>query len=101
MREILRSFDMKECDRYTIEKIGIPSLVLMERAALSVVEEIEEDYKNTEISAIVFAGIGNNGGDGIAIGRILWEKGAKVKLVVIGDREKCSGETKRQIEIAE
>lgn len=101
MREILNGFEMKECDRYTIEKIGIPSLVLMERAALSVVEEIEKDYYNTDISAIIFSGTGNNGGDGIAIGRILWEKGVKVKLVVIGNMEKCSKETKSQLAIAE
>ena len=101
MREILGSSDMKECDQYTIGKIGIPSLVLMERAALSVVEEIEKDYNNIDISAIIFAGIGNNGGDGIAIGRILWEKGMKVKVVVIGNMEKCSKETKSQLEIAE
>lgn len=101
MREILKSADMKECDRYTIERIGIPSLVLMERASLSVVDEIEKDYKDTEISAIIFAGTGNNGGDGIAVGRILLEKGAKVKLVLTGNREKCSTETKRQLEIAE
>lgn len=101
MQEILKSSYMKECDRYTIEEIGIPSFVLMERAALSVVEEIEKDYKVAEISAIIFAGTGNNGGDGIAIGRILWEKGAKVKLVLTGNIKKCSQETQKQIEIAE
>lgn len=101
MRELLDSSQMKACDRYTIEEIGIPSLVLMERAALAVVQEILKDYIPEEITAIIFAGTGNNGGDGIAIGRILKECGAKVKIVTAGNLEKCSVEMKQQMAIAE
>ena len=101
MKELLNSIQMKACDKYTIENIGIPSMVLMERAALSVVQEIVNDYLAEEISAVIFAGTGNNGGDGIAIGRILKEKGAQVQIVVVGDLQKCSLEMKQQMTIAE
>lgn len=101
MRELLNSSQMKECDKYTIEEIGIPSSVLMERAALSVVQEILADYSPEKIAAVIFVGTGNNGGDGIAIGRILKEHGVKVEIVTTGNFEKCSIEMKQQMTIAE
>ena len=101
MLNILDSNGMKLCDKYTIETVGIPSMVLMERAALSVVKEIEKDVKVTKATVLVVAGCGNNGGDGIAIGRILAMKGAKVSFHLVGKYEKCSQETKQQINIIE
>lgn len=101
MKELLNSCQMKACDKYTIEEIGIPSPVLMERAALAVVHEILKDHRPLEITAVIMAGTGNNGGDGIAIGRILKEQGAQVQIVTVGNLEKCSKEMKRQMTIAE
>ena len=98
---ILDSQGMKLCDKYTIEKIGIPSMVLMERAALSVVEEIEKKYLVNTIKVLVVAGTGNNGGDGVAIGRILAMRGAEVSFYLVGESEKCSLETKQQISMIE
>ena len=54
---------MKAADTYTIEKVGIPSLVLMERAALETVRVLKDrgvDFSDT----LVVCGSGNNGGDG-------------------------------------
>ena len=49
-------------------------MVLMERAALAVVQEVENnDYNLTEI--LIVCGTGNNGGDGIAVARLLFQKG--------------------------
>ena len=45
MTEILSAKQMQDCDKRTIEKHEIPSLVLMERAALKVVETIEKEYE--------------------------------------------------------
>ena len=53
---------MKAADTYTIEKVGIPSLVLMERAALETVRVLKDrgvDFSDT----LVVCGSGNNGGD--------------------------------------
>ena len=110
MQFLVSAAQMKSYDSNTIEKIGIPALVLMERAAVAVVEEIRrrfpgtvlwENGKERKLTVLIVAGCGNNGGDGLAIGRILGEYGYEVSFVLIGDREKCSRETKTQIQILE
>ena len=63
MREIVTAVEMKELDHNTIQKAGISSPVLMERAALKTVEEIVQRLKNKEKEKIlVVCGTGNNGG---------------------------------------
>ena len=64
---ILTNAEMKEAERIAIEEKGIPSLILMENAARGATEVILE---NNPESVIVFAGKGNSGGDGLAIGRM-------------------------------
>lgn len=60
MKNIVTGTDMKKVDSYTINTIGIPSLVLMERAALSVAEIVcKNQLKDKKI--LVVAGVGNNG----------------------------------------
>lgn len=64
MKNIVTGTDMKKVDSYTINTIGIPSLVLMERAALSVAEIVcKNQLKDKKI--LVVAGVGNNGADGV------------------------------------
>lgn len=108
MQFLVNAAQMKSYDRNTIENIGISSLVLMERAAVATVEEIRgrfpkisrrENGKERKISVLVVAGCGNNGGDSLAIGRILMEYGYEVSFVLIGNQEKCSRETAAQIQI--
>lgn len=99
-RYFVSSGEMKEYDKSTMEYYGIPSMVLMERAALAVAEEIESRTKRGQ-RVLIVSGCGNNGGDGIAAGRILMQRGYKVDFVLIGERETCSEETKRQISIIE
>ena len=90
--------EMKEYDKNTIEYFGVPSLVLMERAALAAAEEIEARFPHGG-RVLVAAGSGNNGGDGIAAGRILRQRGFSVDFYLAGKREKCSRETEEQIRI--
>ena len=62
MRRLVTGKQMKEIDGYAIRKVGIPSLVLMERAALAVADEIEKRYgKLSGQRLLVFCGTGNNG----------------------------------------
>lgn len=89
MQYIVTKKEMQAIDAYTMDKIGIPSVVLMERAALSVVEEIERLNVSHGRVLIVVEG-GNNGGDGLAVGRILLERGYKVDIYYIGGFEKVS-----------
>ena len=85
MKYIIDGRTMKAADAYTIGTIGIPSLVLMERAALKVVEAAERERLNLSKSLIV-CGSGNNGGDGFAVGRLLLKKGYGVTAVLVGIR---------------
>ena len=89
MREIVTAVEMKELDRNTIQKAGIPSPVLMERAALKTVEEIVQRLKNKEKEKIlVVCGTGNNGGDGLAIARLLQLRGVRTWYYIAGKEEK-------------
>ena len=77
MKYILNSREMKQCDSRTIEHYGLPSMVLMERAALSVVSFLHErDLWQKKI--VILCGSGNNGGDGLAIARLLYLEGGQV-----------------------
>ena len=98
MKDLLNAAEMKAVDQRSIEEYGIPSLVLMERAALQVVETVKKEKIDITRSLIV-CGSGNNGGDGIAVGRLLLEKGAKVTVVLAGNPDHCTEEAKEQIRI--
>lgn len=100
MRALVTGGQMKEVDRYTIEKIGIPSLVLMERAALAVTEEVVKHGKKTD-RIWVLCGNGNNGADGLAVARILHIKGYTVSALLAAGKEKGSREYITQVSIAE
>ena len=98
MEYILTGGQMKMLDSRTIEEIGIPSMVLMERAALACVTVMKEEGINLSQSLIV-CGSGNNGGDGFAIARILAEQGYTPEVLFVGNMESGSRETMTQMEI--
>ena len=122
MLHLATAAQMKEMDRIAIEERGIPSTVLMERAAHALVDEVlalpfpgkrslkelvfftvdgsqptEEEklayLAEQQRSAVVFCGPGNNGGDGIAAARFLLEAGWRVKCVLVGSREKMTADS--------
>ncbi len=100
MRYLVTGGQMKQVDRYTIENIGIPSLVLMERAALAVAEEVMKHGQKTD-RIWVLCGNGNNGADGVAAARMLHLKGYKVFALLVAGKEKGSSEYLTQVSIAE
>ena len=64
--------EMRLIDEATINKVGIPGIILMENAVFAVVNEIRKDIKPTVNTRVtVFCGQGNNGGDGFGIARHL------------------------------
>ncbi|MCA1927490.1 MAG: NAD(P)H-hydrate dehydratase [Calditerrivibrio sp.] len=85
--EILTSSQISLADRLTIEKIGIPSIVLMENAAISFVEELKKIVHVDDKIAII-VGSGNNGGDGLAIARHLFNSGYKVDIFLTESESK-------------
>jgi NAD(P)H-hydrate epimerase len=97
---ILTSAQMKSIDRRATERFGIPSIVLMENAALAVVDAIGEHYPDCDRAA-VFCGLGANGGDGFAIARHLEQRGVVASVFIVGDRTKIRGDAVANLEICE
>lgn len=83
-----------------IENYGIPGVVLMENAGVAVERCIGDVVGNLIDKRIcVFAGRGNNGGDGYVTARHLHNQGAKVKVFLIGDKDKVAGDAKINLDI--
>lgn len=99
MKYALGSGQMKAIDRYSIETVGIPSMVLMEKAAMAVVRHTKELCSEKD-TILAVCGYGNNGGDGIAAARILFMEGYKVAIYMVGKKENATKETKQQMKIA-
>lgn len=79
---------VREVDRIAIEGYGIPGIVLMENAARSAVEAIELRFGPLSGKRIYIAcGPGNNGGDGLAMARLLAIRGAAVQVFVLAEQE--------------
>lgn len=101
MEYLVTQSEMKQYDNNTITLLKMPSIVLMERAALVTVSQIRREKGNEAFRVLVVAGCGNNGGDGFAIGRLLMLEGCKVDFVLLGSPDKCSTETALQLNILE
>lgn len=101
MQKILSSEEMREVDRLTTEKYGIPSLLLMENAAHAAARAILEKSGGsvTDRSVLVLCGKGNNGGDGAALARILWTLGADVEVCLFGKVEETKGDARTNFEV--
>ena len=91
---------MKAIDQNTINGVGIPSMVLMERAALAVAEAAErmaaERKLGKKARILAVCGTGNNGADGVAAGRILQGRGYETVLLFAGNPEHDSEEMKSE-----
>ena len=87
---------MREIDRLTTERYGIPSLALMENAASATVRCVAKLLGGavSEKSILVFCGKGNNGGDGAAAARLLAIDGARVDVVLIGTVDETKGDAR-------
>lgn len=92
--------NMKQCDQAAIEVLGIPAMVLMERAALAVTEELLRAMPQPA-PVLVVCGSGNNGGDGFAIARLLAEKGIAVEVLFAGKDVSMTEECRLQRAICE
>src|SRR3989338_8736789 len=80
--KILKAQQIKQADEFTIKNEPISSINLMERAATKCVEWLKNKH-NSEKSFAIFCGVGNNGGDGLVIARLLAEKKYDVKVFVV------------------
>ncbi|MEQ8239456.1 MAG: NAD(P)H-hydrate dehydratase [Cyclobacteriaceae bacterium] len=89
MIPILTAQQIREADQYTIANEPISSIDLMERASKAFVDAFFIKYPIQNLGRVmIFAGVGNNGGDALAIARLIAEKGNDVKVFLIGDTSK-------------
>ena len=102
--------EVRAFDRWAINVLGIPSVVLMENAGRSCAELIKDKLSSIaqdrceasfQPKVCIFCGTGNNGGDGYVIARHLLNSGFKVTVVVCGDRNKIKGDAKINLNILE
>ena len=97
---ILNAAQMREADRFTIEDIGISSLVLMENAGRQVVAAIEAAYEaRLEGRVAVLCGRGNNGGDGFVVARTLAQRGIEASVFVVGALAEVRGDARTNLDI--
>ncbi|QEN04836.1 NAD(P)H-hydrate dehydratase [Thiospirochaeta perfilievii] len=95
---ILSPNQIKTVEKEAVDSYFLTEEILMESAALSVYNIIVERFKG--FSVIIYCGPGNNGGDGLALGRILSNNGYKVYIDII-DSSKYNGASKRNFQAAE
>jgi NAD(P)H-hydrate epimerase len=80
--KILSSSQTRQADAFTIENEPVSSINLMERAALGLVQQLFLHFaENTHY--IIFCGKGNNGGDGLALARLLYGRGCRVNVIIV------------------
>lgn len=100
MEYLVDAKHMKQCDQAAIEGLGIPAMVLMERAALAVTEELLK-ARPQPAPVLVVCGSGNKGGDGFAIARLLAEQKIAVEVFFAGNDASMTEECRRQKTICE
>ena len=95
--KILTTSQIREADEYTIKNEPVSSVNLMERAAEAITGWIVNNYpEDTKVR--IFAGSGNNGGDGLAVGRMLLEKGIETKIFLLKPGSGFSDDTSVNLE---
>jgi ADP-dependent NAD(P)H-hydrate dehydratase / NAD(P)H-hydrate epimerase len=85
--------EMRALDRYTMEEVGLPGVVLMEQAGKAVAEAIIGRFPVSG-SVVVLGGTGNNGGDGWVLARHLVLRGWQVQPWLVGDPAKLTGDAR-------
>ena len=98
--KIFPSSSIKKLDAYTIEHEPIASIDLMERAATVLTKAITDRW-GTETPVTIFAGPGNNGGDALAVARMMAEKGYKTEVYLFNTKGNLSPDCQTNKELVE
>ncbi|HUQ34318.1 MAG TPA: NAD(P)H-hydrate dehydratase [Pyrinomonadaceae bacterium] len=103
MQRVITAAGMRELDRLTTARFSTPSLLLMEAAASASVRAIAERVSGglSGKRARILCGRGNNGGDGAALARALWLRGARPDVVLFGRVEDTKGDARINFEMAQ
>jgi ADP-dependent NAD(P)H-hydrate dehydratase / NAD(P)H-hydrate epimerase len=90
--KIVTANDMRQIDRATSERFGVPSLTLMENAGTAVADFAKSTFPIEGIYGII-CGKGNNGGDGLVVARKLHESGKRVQVLLLTDPAELRGDS--------
>ncbi len=90
---------MRGMDRYAIETLGIAEEILMENAALSAYSLLKRKIGMRGKKFVIFCGAGNNGGDGLALARLIMSSGGSAKVFLVASPKKYSGAAKTNYDI--
>jgi|CXWL01.1.fsa_nt_gi NAD(P)H-hydrate epimerase len=97
---VLTAAEMRAVDRRAIDEVGVPGMVLMENAAIGVVDALAERFPSARRVAIL-CGPGNNGGDGLAIARHLAVRGYDVEILLAVPAASLAGDAAAQLTICQ
>src|ERR1700758_4084896 len=98
--KILTPEQLREVDRLSTEKYGIPGLILMENAGMRVAEVLEDQFENLdELTVAILCGKGNNGGDGFVVARQLIQKGCFPFVFLFAPEADLKGDAKTNLNI--
>src|SRR5580704_7181230 len=89
--KVTTAAEMREIDRATTDRFGVPSLTLMENAGSAVAQFILHNY-STANRVVVICGRGNNGGDGFVVARKLHRAGRVVEVLLLASRTELKGD---------
>lgn len=89
--KITTAAEMREIDRVTSERFGVPSLTLMENAGTAIAEFILQNHTDANRVTVV-CGKGNNGGDGFVVARKLHRAGRVVEVLLLASRTELKGD---------
>src|SRR3990170_8576617 len=100
--KIVTAKEMQKIDRIAIDDYGIPGIVLMENAAKGVVASLIKKFPDIKDKKIgIFAGKGNNGGDGLAVARLLTDEDISATVYLLSKRDMLKGDAKTNLDSAE
>lgn len=98
--KVVTTSEMKKLDKVAIETYGIPGIVLMENAGRGAADIILRHFGDVQKKKVgIFVGKGNNGGDGLVIGRYLHQRGVPVKIYLLTQKDQISGDAKVNLDI--
>ena len=91
--------EMRLMDQRAMKELGISEEILMENAALAAIHLLQKEFGIRGKNFVIFCGVGNNGGDGLAVARLIHSNGGSARVYLIGDSKKYRGAAKTNLDI--